>query len=73
MLEHFDEALDFYGERLGLKVFRKHLGWYVEAAPWPAQAQERREAKSRLCRLEQPQEVRAGLRALWDHSERLAA
>ncbi len=36
VLTHFDEALDFYGERLGLKVFRKHLGWYVEAAPWPA-------------------------------------
>ena len=29
----FDDALAFYGERLGLKVFRKHLGWYVEAGP----------------------------------------
>jgi tRNA-dihydrouridine synthase B len=73
VLTHFSEALAFYGERLGLKVFRKHLGWYVEAAPWPAEAAERREAKSRLCRLEQPDEVRAGLAALWRQDLRLAA
>lgn len=72
-LEHFDEALAFYGERLGLKVFRKHLGWYVEAAPWPADPAQRRRAKSDLCRLERPEEVRAGLRGLWSRSERLAA
>lgn len=73
VLTHFDEALQFYGERLGLKVFRKHLGWYVEAAPWPADPAVRREAKSRLCRLEDPQAVRAGLTTLWGNSERLAA
>ena len=33
-----DNALAFYGERLGLKIFRKHLGWYVERAPWPVDA-----------------------------------
>jgi tRNA-dihydrouridine synthase B len=72
-LTHFDDALGFYGERLGLKVFRKHLGWYVEAGPAPADAAERRQIKAQLCRLEQPHEVRAGLRALWGQSERLAA
>jgi tRNA-dihydrouridine synthase B len=73
VLRHFGEALDFYGEKLGLKIFRKHLGWYVEAAPWPADAAVRREAKARLCRLESADAVRAGLNALWLSSERLAA
>ena len=73
VLRHFGEALEFYGERLGLKIFRKHLGWYVEAAPWPADAALRREAKARLCRLENPQEVRTGLQNLWRGGERLAA
>lgn len=72
-LTHFDEALAFYGERLGLKIFRKHLGWYVEAGPAPADPAERRLAKSRLCRLEQPHEVRAALKALWTQSDRMAA
>ncbi len=72
-LTHFDEALAFYGEGLGLKVFRKHLGWYVEAAPAPADPALRRAAKAGLCRLERPEEVRSGLRALWSDCERLAA
>ena len=26
-------SLAFYGDSHGLKIFRKHLGWYVETAP----------------------------------------
>ena len=73
VLTHFDDALAFYGERLGLKIFRKHLGWYVEAGPAPVDPAERRLVKARLCRLERPEEVRAELKALWTESERLAA
>jgi nifR3 family TIM-barrel protein len=72
-LTHFDDSLGFYGERLGLKVFRKHLGWYVEAGPEPVDPPERRRIKGQLCRLEQPHEVRAGLKALWAGPDRLAA
>ena len=38
----FRETLRFYGDALGLKNFKKHLGWYIEAAPWPHSAEERR-------------------------------
>ena len=65
VLDHMCEALRFYGDQLGLRTFRKHLGWYVEQAPWPADAQARRAAKSALCRLESPHEVEAGLTRLW--------
>jgi tRNA-dihydrouridine synthase B len=65
VLRHLEETLNFYGETLGLRIFRKHLGWYVERAPWPVDTQERRAAKSRLCRLESGGEVAAGLTALW--------
>jgi len=64
-LEHFRDSLRFYGDALGLKIFRKHLGWYVETAPWPASAEARRAAKARLCRLERPAEVEAALADLW--------
>ena len=36
VLEHFTDTLRFYGDALGLKIFRKHLGWYVEQALCPA-------------------------------------
>jgi len=74
VLEHFRESLAFYGDGLGLKMFRKHLGWYVENAPWPADSAERRAAKAALCRLETPAEVEQELSRLWrDVGQRLAA
>jgi nifR3 family TIM-barrel protein len=71
--EHLADSLRFYGEELGLKIFRKHLGWYVEHAPWPADPLERRIAKSSLCRAGSGLEVERGLAALWLQGARLAA
>ncbi len=73
VLEHFRDSLRFYGDALGLKIFRKHLGWYVEAAPWPASAEARRAAKARLCRLDRPAEVESALAGLWLESSTLRA
>ncbi len=72
-LDHFRQTLEFYGERLGLKLFRKHLAAYVEAAPWPVSALDRREARARLCRLDDAQSVMDGLADFWGQGERLAA
>jgi len=72
-LDHFHDSLRFYGDTLGLKIFRKHLGWYIEHAPWPLGADARRAAKSRLCRLIEPREVEAALIDLWSRNELKAA
>ena len=65
VLEHMQASLDFYGAPLGLKVFRKHLGWYVQHAPWPEPPETRRAAKAELCQMETTAEVEMGLRRLW--------
>lgn len=71
---HLRDSLEFYGERLGLRIFRKHLAAYIENAPWPADPQARREARAALCRLEDARSVERGLEALWtSHDHRLAA
>jgi tRNA-dihydrouridine synthase B len=72
-LTHLGETLAFYGDTLGLKVFRKHLGWYIQGAPAPIDLTRRREAKARLCRLEQARDVEAELTALWGQTPRRAA
>ncbi len=72
-LSHFRDSLEFYGERLGLRIFRKHLAAYVEQAPWPADAEARRQARSDLCRLEDPRAVEQGLAHLWSSPERRLA
>ena len=69
VVEHMTASLDFYGEPLGLKVFRKHLGWYVQHAPWPSDPLARRAAKAELCQMETAAEVERGLRKLWFWSD----
>jgi nifR3 family TIM-barrel protein len=73
VLSHFRDTLCFYGDALGVRVFRKHLGWYVEKAPWPADPAARRAAKSRLCRLSTPHEVETALTSLWQDGALRAA
>jgi nifR3 family TIM-barrel protein len=64
-LKHFSETLRFYGDALGLKIFRKHLGWYVEQAFMPADPAVRRAAKAQLCQIDNPRAVESALTALW--------
>ncbi|HEX3484309.1 MAG TPA: tRNA dihydrouridine synthase DusB [Micropepsaceae bacterium] len=65
VLDHLADSLAFYGDTPGLKIFRKHLGWYIENAPWPQCAQLRRAAKAEICRLVTPREVETALTELW--------
>ena len=64
LFTHLAESVKFYGETLGLKVFRKHLGWYVMFAPFGDEAS-RRQAKSRLCQIERRSALESALHAFW--------
>jgi len=33
LLNHLGKSLDFYGERAGIRNFRKHLAWYTKGMP----------------------------------------
>jgi nifR3 family TIM-barrel protein len=65
VLDHLADSLRFYGDALGLRIFRKHLGWYIEQAPCPVRVEARRAARSTLCRMESAREVERALRELW--------
>lgn len=67
-LEHFTDTLRFYGDALGLKIFRKHLGWYVEQALCPADPVARRAIRARLCQIDNAHGVQSELAALWSNS-----
>ena len=64
LLEHMAASLKFYGDALGLKVFRKHLGWYVENVPLGTVAT-RREAKATLCRIESASALEQAVANFW--------
>jgi len=48
ILKHYEDVLSFYGNELGLRNARKHLGWYVDDLF--ADQQSSRSWRSRLCR-----------------------
>ncbi|MBY0533423.1 MAG: tRNA-dihydrouridine synthase, partial [Rickettsiaceae bacterium] len=33
VLNHYDEIIEHYGEDIGMKIARKHLGWYSSGLP----------------------------------------
>lgn len=37
--EHYDAVLSFYGTHIGLRLARKHLGWYADRAGAPLRAE----------------------------------
>ena len=37
VMDHYEASLRFYGEVLGAKVIRKHLGWYMNHADTPTE------------------------------------
>lgn len=57
---HYTDILDFYGTDLGLRVARKHLGWYADAAHAPL--------RDRLMRAETPAATIATIRMAFDEA-----
>ena len=73
VLDHLSRSVTFHGERLGVIVFRKHLGAYINAAGWPLAEGARRELRASLCRIVSHGELVRALESLWAAPERLAA
>jgi tRNA-dihydrouridine synthase B len=59
VLEHYDAMLTHYGEQPGVRMARKHLGWYAKGFPGAA------EFRARVMTLSDPAAVRAAVRAAW--------
>ena len=67
--EHYDEVLSAYGTHVGVRVARKHLDWYLEAAGISLEKPERQ----RLLNAEDPAEVGSMIDRIYDTSWSLAA
>jgi tRNA-dihydrouridine synthase B len=59
VLEHFDAMLSHYGADNGVRMARKHMGWYAKGFPGAA------EFRGRVMTLSDPTAVRAAVRAAW--------
>ncbi|MBL4595227.1 MAG: tRNA dihydrouridine synthase DusB [Robiginitomaculum sp.] len=62
LLEQFSGSLDLYGPILGVKMFRKHIAWTVDAAFAGAMdCAKYTKHRGLLCRLSEPEQIRDGL------------
>ena len=66
---HYDDILTHYGRDLGMRVARKHLGWYVDAAALPDPTA----ARKALMAATSPETTRVTIRAVFAESSRGAA
>ena len=69
--EHYTAMLESYGTHLGVRVARKHLGWYLESSGRPVEDVKR--WRRRLCQAEEPAAVLAGLAQFYDELGERAA
>lgn len=58
--DHYRAILDHYGIEAGVKIARKHLGWYSKGLPGSA------EFRSRVNQWERPEPVEEALRAFYE-------
>ena len=64
ILRHYEDMLDFYGTPLGLRMARKHLGWYLDRIILP------RGLRHAIVTSDDPQVVKRMIRdAVCDHAE----
>ena len=70
IVAHLADHYDFYGENAGVRIARKHLGWYTEALAGGAAL--RREANVAVTRVEQLDAVERFFDRLLARGERLA-
>jgi tRNA-dihydrouridine synthase B len=66
IVAHYEAMLSFYGAELGIKIARKHLGWYLEAAGLEP-------ARAEVLTADDPVLVIARLRSIFRQQERCAA
>ena len=59
ILEHYDAMLSHYGTQVGVKIARKHVGWYTKGLPGSA------EFRNRVNFMDDPREVRQALAAFY--------
>jgi tRNA-dihydrouridine synthase B len=60
VLEHYDEMLSYYGTENGIRIARKHIGWYASGLHSAA------EYRHRVNRMTHADEVRLAIREYYD-------
>ena len=70
-VRHVEDMLTEHGARHGLRLARKHVGWYLASSGHPSEAV--KAWRRQLCTSEDAGEVLGGLRSFYDQAREMAA
>jgi tRNA-dihydrouridine synthase B len=63
LLKHLDNLYAFYGEYMGVRIARKHIGWYSKTQPASAVF------RKTINQLDRPEQQKQAIRTFFDHSK----
>jgi tRNA-dihydrouridine synthase B len=63
IINHYSEMIDFYGLDVGVKIARKHLGWYSSGLPNSS------EFRGKINRINDPKEVKSMINEFYSNLE----
>jgi len=68
LTDQIDDAVELYGERLGVRICRKHVSASIGDAPLDISAQTRRDLQSELCRIDAATQLKDRLADVYLHA-----
>ena len=72
LCDQIRDAVDLYGDRLGVRICRKHISASIAEAPIKIAAPMRRRMQSRLCQIERSSDLIAELEHLYLADQQLS-
>lgn len=69
LCEQIQDSLNLYGDRLGLRIVRKHISACIAKAPLDLSVHDRRELRAELCRIDCANTVIARLKQVYSQNE----
>lgn len=69
LCEQVEDSLSLYGDRLGIRIVRKHISAAIDKVELELDQQVRRDLRAQLCRLDKAQDLIAALKSLYLQSD----
>lgn len=64
LIDHMASSMRFYGDALGLRMFKKHLAAYIEHSTHDPDPAVRRQDRARLCRMDDARDIDTAVREM---------
>ncbi|MEO1662730.1 MAG: tRNA-dihydrouridine synthase [Pseudomonadota bacterium] len=65
LCEQVEDSLSLYGEKLGIRIVRKHIAAHIDKVDLPLNEDDRRALRADLCRIDEPARLLSEIRSVY--------